>query len=129
MNIESIKPVVFEWVATTILPTLESAAMRGALAAGMAIANVSGVSVRVMLENLFPVAGALGLWNGAGELNTQALAAGYQAYFSQAAELPIPLGNGKIYNVNKQDAEKLLTMLVRTEGALAAPPEQGKATS
>ena len=127
MNVESVKPVIFEWVASVIMPTLESAAMRGALAAAMAIANVSGVSVRVMLETLFPVAGTLGLWNGAGELNTQALAAGVNAYFGQAAEMPIPLGNGTIYNVNKQDAEKLLTMLVRTEGALAVSPE-GKAT-
>ncbi len=130
MNIDATKPVIFEWVSSSIMPTLESATMRGALAAGMAIANASGVSVRALLVKLFPVAEALGLWNGAGDLNTQALAAGIIAYFGQAAELPVPIGSGRHYNINKTDAEKLLAMLVRAEGAQAvsaagkAPPEQ-----
>lgn len=118
MNIESLKPVILKWASSTILPTIDVPAVRGALAAAIAVANASPVSVRVLLESLFPIAPMLGLYDASGVLHFPALSAGVNAYFTHSETLPIPLGNGRAYNITKQDAEALLAAIHNTQEAL-----------
>lgn len=118
MNIDSLKPVILKWASSTILPTIEVPSVRGGVAAAIAVASASPVSVRALLDAFFPFASVLGLYDASGNLHLPALSAGFNAYFSHSDTLPISLGNGRAYNITKSDAEALLAAIHNTTEAI-----------